>query len=288
MQILIDFFTILSQWISCLEPRFSIVIVFIAILIGLFGCLDWLSKWNTPQVIMNILLLSSMTYLILGTIFMVTIADPITKGTLVPSYMQEHITNVKLSKEKRQIYTNDENIDVTFLYKDSKYHHLFDDDLLSDNENEHFYVGNMVKQTFDVIPHTIDKPKDTILYHALSARHTFNEKPVDFLDGTVYGYLVGTKNNASQATYAMLEKKNNKVIQTEDAKKNPGATSFEIIKIETTDGTATLTKGGKSKQIKIKNLYITWREFISDETKAQLNKNTQQNKDQDAVNKLIN
>lgn len=68
----------------------------------------------------------------------------------------------------------------------------------------------------------------------------------------------------------MLQKENIRIIETEDAKKYPKYASFQVSKVEATDGTATVTKNGKSKQVKIKNLYITLRKFISDKDQANM------------------
>ena len=86
----------------------------------------------------------------------------------------------------------------------------------------------------------------------------------------------------------MLQKENIHIIETEDARKHPEYASYQVSKIEATDGTATATRIGQSKQVKIKNLYITMRKFISDKDQAKMEADKKAEDDKKAVNKLIN
>lgn len=54
------------------------------------------------------------------------------------------------------------------------------------------------------------------------------------------------------------------------------------------DETATATRNGQAKHVKIKNLYITLRKFISDKDRANMEADKKADDDKDVVNKLIN
>lgn len=86
----------------------------------------------------------------------------------------------------------------------------------------------------------------------------------------------------------MLKKENIHVVETEEAKKYPKYASTRVTKIEVTDGTATFTKNGRSKQVKMKNLYITLQKMISEEDRAKMEAEQKAKDEQTAVNKLIN
>lgn len=86
----------------------------------------------------------------------------------------------------------------------------------------------------------------------------------------------------------MLQKENIHVIETEEARKHPEYASYQVSKIEATDETATATRNGQAKQVKIKNLYITLRKFISDKDRANMEADKKADDDKDVVNKLIN
>lgn len=134
----------------------------------------------------------------------------------------------------------------------------------------------------------MDVPIDVFRYDVFPIQKSFKDFDPNQLDNTVYGYLTGTKNQAIQTTYAMLQKENIHIEETEDAKTHPKYASFQVSKVEATDGTATVTKNGKSKQVKIKNLYITLRKFISDKDRANMEADKKADDDKKVVNKLIN
>lgn len=229
----------------------------------------------------------SIITLIGSPIIMCCIYNPVNQGIEAPTYLKEQITKVEQSNQKRQIYTNDDNIELTFIYKNMKYKPSIHD-TGTYHIGEHYYKDEAVSVTFDKLPSDMDVPVDVFRYSVFPIQKSFKDFDVNQLDNTVYGYLTGTKNQARQTTYAMLQKENIHIIETEGAKKYPEYASFQVSKIEATDGTATVTKNGKSKQVKIKNLYITLRKFISDEDRANMEADKKAEDDKNAVNKLIN
>ena len=287
MQLLIDIYCSLSRLSPSIQPQDSAFFLgFIIMLAPMFITLaiadnikyEWVNK---------ILVTISFITLIGSPVMMLFTHDPIEQGIEAPTYLKEQITNVKQSKEKHQIYTNDDNITLTFIYKDLKYKPSIHDDGTY-NIGKQYYQDEAVSDVFDKLPSDMDVPIDVFRYNVFPIQKSFKDFDPNKLDNTVYGYLTGTKNQATQTTYAMLQKENIHIDETEDAKTHPKYASFQVSKVEATDGTATLTKNGKSKQVKIKKLYITLRKFISDKDRANMEADKKADDDKEVVNKLIN
>lgn len=239
---------------------------------------EWVNK---------ILITISFITLIASPVMIIFTQEPIEQGIEAPTYLKEQITNVKQSKDKHQIYTNDGNIELTFIYKDLRHKPSIHDDYTY-HIGKQYYQDEAVSAVFDEFPSSMDVPIDVFRYDVFPIQKAFKDFDPNQLDNTVYGYLTGTKNEATQTTRAMLQKENIHVIETEDARKHPDYASYQVSKIEATDGTATATRNGQSKQVKIKNLYITMRKFISDKDQAKMEADKKAEDDKKAVNKLIN
>ena len=207
------------------------------------------------------------------------------QGIEAPTYLKEQITNVKQSQNRHQIYTNKDNIELTFVYKYSNHKLIINDAF---HIGERYYQDAGVSDAFDKFPSEIAVPTDTFQYDIFPIKAPFKDFDANQFDNTVYGYLTGTKNEATQTTRAMLQKENIHVIETEEARKHPEYASYQVSKIEATDETATATRNGQAKQVKIKNLYITLRKFISDKDRANMEADKKADDDKDVVNKLIN
>lgn len=287
MQLLIDIYCSLSRLSPSIQPQDSAFFLgFIIMLAPMFITLaitdnikyEWLNK---------ILVTISFITLIGSPVIMVFTRDPIEQGIEAPTYLKEQITNVKQSKDKHQIYTNDGNVELTFIYKDLQHKPSIHDDYTY-HIGKQYYQDEAVSAVFDTFPSGMDVPIDVFRYDVFPIQKSFKDFDPNQLDNTVYGYLTGTKNQATQTTYAMLQKENIHIEETEDAKTHPKYASFQVSKVEATDGTATVTKNGKSKQVKIKNLYITLRKFISDRDRTNMEADKKADDDKDVVNKLIN
>lgn len=287
MQVLIDIYSCLSQLSPSISPQDSVgimCIVFMMTAVFLIFILEddskyaWLNKYITILAFIILILSPLVTYII---------NEPLAQGIEAPTYLKEQITNVKQSKDKHQIYTNDGNVELTFIYKDLRHKPSIHDDYTY-HIGKQYYQDEAVSAVFDKSPSSMDVPIDVFRYDVFPIQKAFKDFDPNQLDNTVYGYLTGTKNQATQTTYAMLQKENIRIIETEDAKKYPKYASFQVSKVEATDGTATVTKNGKSKQVKIKNLYITLRKFISDKDRANREADKKADDDKEVVNKLIN
>lgn len=287
MQLLIDIYCSLSRLSPSIQPEDSVLFLgFIIMLAPMFITLA-IADDNKYEWLNKALVTISFITLIGSPVIMVFTRDPIEQGIEAPTYLKEQITNVKQSKDKHQIYTNDGNVELTFIYKDLRHKPSIHDDYTY-HIGKQYYQDEAVSAVFDEFPSSMDVPIDVFRYDVFPIQKAFKDFDPNQLDNTVYGYLTGTKNQATQTTYAMLQKENIRIIETEDAKKYPKYASFQVSKVEATDGTATVTKNGKSKQVKIKNLYITLRKFISDKDRANMEADKKANDDKEVVNKLIN
>lgn len=293
MQQLIDIYSSLSALLD-VTPQNSILFIGFAtmllpaiVTLIVFGDGDRPQSGLVKEILGGICSTISIITLIGSPIIMCCIYDPVNQGIEAPTYLKEQITKVEQSNQKRQIYTNDDNIELTFVYKNLKYKPGIHD-TGTYYIGEYYYQDEAVSVMFHKLPSDMDVPVDVFRYSVFPIQKSFKGFDVNQFDDTVYGYLTGTKNQARQTTYAMLQKENIHIIETEDAKKHPEYASFQVSKIEATDGTATVTKNGKSKQVKIKNLYITIRKFISDKDRADMEADKKAEDDKKAVNKLIN
>ena len=287
MQLLIDIYSYLSKLGPSVPPQDSVLIMGLTFMMLSVFVIFIVDDGSQHKRLNKYLMIGSFIVLIGSPIVTYALHEPLAQGIEAPSYLKEQITNVKLSKQKHQIYTNDDNIDLTFIYKDLK-HKPSVQDSCTFHIGERYYQDVGVSDAFDKFPSEIAVPTDTFQYDIFPIKATFKDFDVNQFDSTVYGYLTGTKNEATQTTRAMLQKENIHIIETEDARKHPEYASYQVSKIEATDGTATATRNGQSKQVKIKNLYITMRKFISDKDQAKMEADKKAEDDKKAVNKLIN
>lgn len=286
MQLLIDIYSYLSKLGPSVPPQDSVLIMGLTFMMLSVFVIFIVDDGSQHKRLNKYLMIGSFIVLIGSPIVTYALHEPLAQGIEAPSYLKEQITNVKLSKQKHQIYTNDDNIDLTFIYKDLK-HKPSVQDSCTFHIGERYYQDVGVSDAFDKFPSEIAVPTDTFQYDIFPIKATFKDFDVNQFDSAIYGYLTGTKNEATQTTRVMLQKENIHIIETEDARKHPEYASYQVSKIEATDGTATATRNGQSKQVKIKNLYITLRKFISDKDRANMEADKKADDDKKAVNKLI-
>lgn len=294
MQQLIDIYSSLSRLSHNITPQNSILFIgFVIMLLPtivtliIFGDGDRPKSGLVKEILGEICGAISIITLIGSPIIMCCIYNPVNQGIEAPTYLKEQITKVEQSNQKRQIYTNDDNIELTFIYKNMKYKPGIHD-TGTYHIGEHYYKDEVVSVTFDKLSSDMDVPVDVFRYSVFPIQKSFKDFDTNTLDDTVYGYLTATKNQATQTIYAMLKKRNIHVVETEEAKKYPKYASTRVTKIEVTDGTATITKNGRTKQVKMKNLYITMQKTISDEDRAKMEAEQKAKDEQTAVAKLIN
>lgn len=285
MQLLIDIYSYLSRLSPNISPQDSTLIMGITFMILSMFVIFIVDDGSQHKRLNKYLTIGSFIVLIGSPIVTYALHEPLVQGIEAPTYLKEQITNVKQSQNKHQIYTNKDNIELTFVYKYSNHKLIINDAF---HIGERYYQDVGVSDAFDKFPSEIAVPTDTFQYDIFPIKTPFKDFDANQFDNTVYGYLTGTKNEATQTTRAMLQKENIHVIETEEARKHPEYASYQVSKIEATDETATATRNGRAKQVKIKNLYITLRKFISDKDRANMEADKKADDDKKAVNKLIN
>lgn len=223
MQQLIDIYSRLSA-LPGVTPQNSILVMGFGIMLLptmvtliVFGDGDRPQSGLVKEILGGICSTISIITLIGSPIIMCCIYDPVNQGIEAPTYLKEQITKVEQSNQKRQIYTNDDNIELTFVYKNLKYKPGIHD-TGTYYIGEYYYQDEAVSVMFHKLPSDMDVPVDVFRYSVFPIQKSFKNFDADALDETVYGYLTGTKNQARQTTYAMLQKENIHIIETEDAK----------------------------------------------------------------------
>lgn len=213
MQQLIDIYSSLSRLSHNITPQNSILFIgFVIMLLPtivtliVFGDSDRPQSGRVKEILGEICGAISIITLIGSPIIMCCIYNPVNQGIEAPTYLKEQITKVEQSNQKRQIYTNDDNIELTFIYKNMKYKPSIHD-TGTYHIGEHYYKDEAVSVTFDKLPSDMDVPVDVFRYSVFPIQKSFKDFDPNQLDNTVYGYLTGTKNQARQTTYAMLQKK---------------------------------------------------------------------------------
>lgn len=285
MQLLIDIYSYLSRLSPNISPQDSTLIMGITFMMLSVFIIFIVDDGSQHKRLNKYLMIGSFIVLIGSPIVTYALYEPLVQGIEAPTYLKEQITNVKQSQNKHQIYTNKDNIELTFVYKYSNHKLIINDAF---HIGKQYYQDVGVSDAFDKFPSEIAVPTDTFQYDVFPIKAPFKDFDANQFDNTVYGYLTGTKNEATQTTRAMLQKENIHVIETEEARKHPEYVSYQVSKIEATDETATATRNGQAKQVKIKNLYITLRKFISDKNRANMEADKKVDDDKDVVNKLIN
>lgn len=285
MQLLIDIYSYLSRLSPNISPQDSTLIMGLTFMMLSVFVIFIVDDGSQHKRLNKYLMIGSFIVLIGSPIITYALHEPLVQGIEAPTYLKEQITNVKQSQNKHQIYTNKDNIELTFVYKYSNHKLIINDAF---HIGERYYQDVGVSDAFDKFPSEIAVPTDTFQYDIFPIKAPFKNFDANQFDNTVYGYLTGTKNEATQTTRAMLQKENIHVIETEEARKHPEYASYQVSKIETTDETATATRNGQAKQVKIKNLYITLHKFINDKDKANMEADKKADDDKKAVNKLIN
>lgn len=285
MQLLIDIYSYLSRLSPNISPQDSTRIMGLTFMMLSVFVIFIVDDGSQHKRLNKYLTIGSFIVLIGSPIVTYALHEPLVQGIEAPTYLKEQITNVKQSQNKHQIYTNKDNIELTFVYKHSNHKLIINDAF---HIGEQYYQDAGVSDAFDKFPSEIAVPTDTFQYDIFPIKVPFKDFDANQFDNTVYGYLTGTKNEATQTTRAMLQKENIHVIETEEARKHPEYASYQVSKIEATDETATATRNGQAKQVKIKNLYITLRKFISDKDRANMEADKKADDDKDVVNKLIN
>lgn len=167
---------------------------------------------------------------------------------VTPSFTHERDSNIVIKPTKKQLYTNDSNVNWRFEY--INYPFVYE---LSTN-----------------------KFKD----------HDVRDSMSD--DNLVYGDLIGYKGNSETKVNARLLKENIHITKTENAKKYPNYASYKITKIETRDGSLTETAYHKSRKFEFKELYLEITADVAPDRLKDAQENEQDRKNQKDVDQLLN
>lgn len=167
---------------------------------------------------------------------------------ITPSFTQEHDSNIVIKPTKKQLYTNDSNVNWRFEY--INYPFVYE---LSTN-----------------------KFKD----------HDVQDSMSD--DDLVYGDLIGYKGNSETKVNARLLKENIHITKTENAKKYPNYASYKITKIETRDGSLTETAYHKSRKFEFKELYLELLVDVEPKNLSEATKDAQEQQNKKDIDKLLN
>lgn len=167
---------------------------------------------------------------------------------ITPSFTHERDSNIVIKPTKKQLYTNDSNVNWRFEY--INYPFVYE---LSTN-----------------------KFKD----------HDVRDSMSD--DNLVYGDLIGYKGNSETKANARLLKENIHITKTENAKKYPDYASYKITKIETRDGSLTETAYHKSRKFEFKELYLEVIADVEPDKMKDAQQDEQNRKNQKDVDQLLN
>lgn len=167
---------------------------------------------------------------------------------ITPSFTHEHDSNIVIKPTKKQLYTNNSNVNWRFEY--INYPFVYE---LSTNKFK---------------SHDIQDSMDN--------------------DNLVYGDLIGYKGNAETKVKARLLKENIHITKTENAKKYPNHVSYKITKIETRDGSLTETAYHKSRKFKFKELYLELLVDVEPKNLSEATKDEQDRKNQKDIDQLLN
>ena len=167
---------------------------------------------------------------------------------ITPSFTHEHDSNIVIKPIKKQLYTNNSNVNWRFEY--INYPFVYE---LSTN-----------------------KFKD----------HDVQDSMGD--DNLIYGDLIGYKGDSETKVNARLLKENIHITKTENAKKYPNYTSYKITKIETRDGSLTETAYHKSRKFKFKELYLELLVDVEPKNLSEATKDEQDRKNQKDIDQLLN
>lgn len=167
---------------------------------------------------------------------------------ITPSFTHEHDSNIVIKPTKKQLYTNNSNVNWRFEY--INYPFVYE---LSTNKFK---------------SHDIQDSMDN--------------------DNLVYGDLIGYKGNAETKVKARLLKENIHITKTENAKKYPNHVSYKITKIETRNGSLTETAYHKSREFKFKELYLELLVDVEPKNLSEATKDEQDRKNQKDIDQLLN
>ena len=219
LQWILDFYTMIVDLVLRVSPElndYSLIPIcnFVTIIFtATFGTYIIYQLFEKVKPLRRILITTNWIF---GLLSLLLLGGASFLPTVSPSFTHIRDLNVIIKPTKKQIYTNNSNV------------------------NWHFeYINYPVVNTL-----ATDK------FNNNDIRDSMDD------DNLIYGELIGYKDNSKNKVDARLQKENIHIIKTENAKKYPDYVSYKITKIETKDGSLTETSYHKSRKFKFKELYL--------------------------------
>lgn len=164
-----------------------------------------------------------------------------------PSFTHTVYSNIIVESPKKEIYTNNSNVNFEFSYNE---------------DNTYIYLN-------------------TEEFNDIDIESAFNDNTA------VIGDLTGFKSESSNNIKARLKKENIHIVETENAKKYPEYVSYKISKIEVKNGTLTKTAYHQAKNLKFKELYIEVTAVVEPDKLKDAQQNAKEQENQKDIDRLI-
>ena len=164
-----------------------------------------------------------------------------------PSFPHTVYSNIIVESPKKEIYTNNSNVNFEFSYNE---------------DNTYIYLN-------------------TEEFNDIDIESAFNDNTA------VIGDLTGFKSESSNNIKARLKKENIHIVETENAKKYPEYVSYKISKIEVKNGTLTKTAYHQAKNLKFKELYIEVTAVVEPDKLKDAQQNAKEQENQKDIDRLI-
>lgn len=190
---------------------------------------------------------------ILGTLLSLLLLISLSSNTptalpkISPSFTHTVYSNIIVESPKKEIYTNNSNVNFEFSY----------------NEDDTYIYLN------------------TKEFNDIDIKSAFNDNTA------VIGNLTGFKGESSNDIKARLKKENIHIVKTEDAKKYPEYVSYKISKIEVKNGTLTKTAYHQTKNLKFKELYLELIAVVEPNKLKDAQQDTKEHENQKDIDRLI-
>lgn len=251
-----DVFTILTNFIVLVSPKvpsdfllnlYSLISIMLITAIA-YVIYDWFASKTKRSIIQTSYFAVFVTVMVSAFLSLMLLLEVPFLPKITPSFTHEHYSNIVIKPNKKQIYTNNSNVQWRVVYN----------------------IGN----PFGYIT-TNEFSSDNIL-------QSFSDEDWDFAS------LEGLKGDSTKTVEARLQKENIHLVKTENAKKYPDYVSYKITKIETSDGSLTKTAYHKKEKIKFKELYLEVVADVTPDRLSDAKKDAKNQSDEKDIDELLN
>ena len=260
-----DFFTIFADLLirepveNDYQTRFLYLISIIFVAFFLVAICKFLIHRidNNKNPLINLVNIAIIIIAILGTVLgsllslllLISLGSntPTALPKISPSFTHTVYSNIIVESPKKEIYTNNSNVNFEFSY----------------NEDDTYIYLN------------------TEGFNDIDIKSAFNDNTA------VIGDLTSFKGESSNDIKARLKKENIHIVETENAKKYPEYVSYKISKIEVKNGTLTKTAYHQAKNLKFKELYIELTAVVEPDKLKDAQQNAKEQENQKDIDSLI-